>query len=520
MGPHVYSFTRGYGSGVTGLSAVQEQQPGETTKRPESPASTVDTVRVTQLQCQTHGRSLCQFSSSCCVHKPVTDCGCPPKHSCCCTHHFGDCCHCVQTPPSEGDGDTSRTVTPSAAPAPATSADTTTVVMTPPSVSPIDQSELNFEDAALLSRYLVQRLERSELCDFHITLRSKQDLFWPLTFLTHKVVVARSPLIHTVLQADPHYHTLGEIVCLSSDNFCLVKPFELVVQYLYGLPLLRADHLQPITLGALGYDPLPNQDGKGAEPVYPFSLPAAMVDLALCYGACGAFFYLPPVVNAGFNIALGLLGWETVEWILHFGLHIERYAVTMDTDPETPYPLPFLRNRWAPRLITAALEFVIKHITADFALYRPAQSDNIPDRIPYFLRVKFGTLPKPDPLAAPPSGGPSTEPENPAPEVLVPSIVLLGLPFAQLQVVFTMMAARRVLSNSLAQGIIMEREARRLRALKAKAKQSEEDNAEEEVPEEVQELGYREFYSSKGKFSESSEVEMEITLEREWVGFE
>ena len=44
--------------------------------------------------CPEHGRALCQFSSSCCVHKPVECSYCPPPRSCCCVHHAGDCCYC------------------------------------------------------------------------------------------------------------------------------------------------------------------------------------------------------------------------------------------------------------------------------------------------------------------------------------------------------------------------------------------------------------------------------------------
>lgn len=45
--------------------------------------------------CPEHGRALCQFSSACCVHKPVDCTYCPAPRSCCCIHHAGDCCYCV-----------------------------------------------------------------------------------------------------------------------------------------------------------------------------------------------------------------------------------------------------------------------------------------------------------------------------------------------------------------------------------------------------------------------------------------
>ena len=55
------------------------------------------TDREALLFCQVHGRPLCRFDPSCCVHRPLVDCGCPPKQSCCCLHHNGDCCSCLMT---------------------------------------------------------------------------------------------------------------------------------------------------------------------------------------------------------------------------------------------------------------------------------------------------------------------------------------------------------------------------------------------------------------------------------------
>ncbi|KAL4910433.1 hypothetical protein BDW74DRAFT_173889 [Aspergillus multicolor] len=46
------------------------------------------------LVCHIHYRPLCQFNPVCCYHKPSIGCGCPPRWSCCCIHHAGDCCYC------------------------------------------------------------------------------------------------------------------------------------------------------------------------------------------------------------------------------------------------------------------------------------------------------------------------------------------------------------------------------------------------------------------------------------------
>lgn len=48
--------------------------------------------------CHTHRRLACKFDPRCCVHRDPKDCSCPPRWSCCCLHHLGDCCHCVLVP--------------------------------------------------------------------------------------------------------------------------------------------------------------------------------------------------------------------------------------------------------------------------------------------------------------------------------------------------------------------------------------------------------------------------------------
>ncbi|KAH8424501.1 uncharacterized protein LDX57_002252 [Aspergillus melleus] len=48
--------------------------------------------------CHTHRRVACKFDPRCCVHRDPKNCSCPPRWSCCCLHHLGDCCHCVSIP--------------------------------------------------------------------------------------------------------------------------------------------------------------------------------------------------------------------------------------------------------------------------------------------------------------------------------------------------------------------------------------------------------------------------------------
>ncbi|KAL2872439.1 uncharacterized protein BJX67DRAFT_376261 [Aspergillus lucknowensis] len=575
--------------------------------------------------CRVHHRLLCQFHDSCCVHKPVTaDCSCPPRYSCCCVHHAGDCCHCRAdtriTQDSSGDGKTVSSGTVSAASEPATpktaaapvdeddavapATVSTTVsastpanpsgvklMVTPASPTPqrcaepvvmggAEDAETVAVQASLeLSNALLEMMDCGHMSDIRLTLRSINDQFPPIILSAHKCVLARSPLVTSLLRNHYYHH---EIVGIACENFSMVKPWEQVVHYIYGRPIITSDRLKPLTLEGLGYDPFPDRE---SDPEYPFSLNEAMLDMALGYAVCGAFFYFPHVVDRGFKLALDLLSWETVEHILYFGLRTHKFTVILPNPPwveprprphgplpapadasgegnleksETtpssakessgsasaittsaaaapaapaannkpkpipyPYPIPHLQADWSRRLVAAALAFIIDHMKLDFELDCTAKSTIVPDRIPEFKHtspqnstgaggkaaqdkkgekedrrrskkissspavannplladVKLGFFPsssdesedqnKPNEESEGKTN--TTEPENraiPEPERVITSAILLSLAFPELKLAFQMLSCRGLLTTSLAQSIILEREARRRAALK------------------------------------------------------
>ncbi|KAL3456611.1 hypothetical protein BJX64DRAFT_293947 [Aspergillus heterothallicus] len=468
-------------------AAADEHQEQEAAEKPQE-------ERVVNLVCRVHGRLLCQFNASCCLHRPVQKdgCGCPPRYSCCCLHHAGDCCTCrgdTAAVRHDGDDDSSKTLsaaaftpaTPMTSPAAADAAAPTTVsttasasspshpanvklMVTPASPSPMKCAETvvmgGAEDAGIvaaqasleLSKALLEMMEIGHVSDFRLTLRSMTDQFLPIHLTAHRCILARSPLVSSLLHYPYYSH---ELVALGSEKFSMVKPWEQVVHYLYGRPMLTTETLKPVTLEGLGYDPFPE---RGCEPEYPFSVQAAMLDMALGYAVCGAFFYLPTVVDTGFSLALDLISWETVEHILYFGLCTYKFAVILPTPswakPQTqvahqngrhdshthsvtaeapgtdtpgqekrkaseasintgeafaaqsasvplpalfdnpadapqlpPYPIYLLEGDWSHRITTAALNFLLDHVTPGFKIYTDARSDLIPDRIPDYLRA-------------------------------------------------------------------------------------------------------------------------------------
>ncbi|KAL6238731.1 hypothetical protein BDW75DRAFT_246786 [Aspergillus navahoensis] len=335
------------------LEAQQQQEQGEEDLEEED-----------GLVCHIHQRPKCQFHRACCVHKPVVvGCGCPPRWSCCCIHHAGDCCHCQAEPVESGVSDDieeeSKTLSFGSSPAtpppgPEPEPNTTTTItasaatpakpldvelmVTPPSPAPsravelvcklggAEDTETLAQQAALeLSNALIQMMECSHMSDITLTLQSTNEQFWPIVMTAHKCVLARSPLVTNILKNEYH---CSEITALAGKHFTMIKAWEQVVHYLYGRNMLTMATLKPVTLEALGYDPFP-----GYEPEYPFSLKSAMADMALGYAVSGAFFYMTGLVDRGFRLALDLLSWETVEQILYFGLRTGEFCVVYPNPP-------------------------------------------------------------------------------------------------------------------------------------------------------------------------------------------
>ncbi|KAI9372079.1 hypothetical protein BJX61DRAFT_553233 [Aspergillus egyptiacus] len=367
-----------------------------------------------RLFCRAHGRLLCQFNRQCCVHKPPSNCGCPPRHSCCCMHHAGDCCHCIivdgdeqdavtqdkadeDSPDQDQDQDQDQdrsdgenndkedealsetlshpTTTTTTTPPPTPPATTTTtaaeqppttvpecaptststaapasasvstpakpsgvkLIVTPPSpsmksteptvIGGAESANIVAAQASLeLSKNLIEMMEVGHMTDLRLVLQSVNDNFWPIAFTVHRCVLSRSPLVSWLLQY--YYYTLKEplnvITALAGERFVLIKPWQLVVHYLYGRPVLTMETLKDATLEGLGFEQVPD---PVCEPDYPFNLQVAMVDMALGYAVSGAYFYLVNVVEIGFGLAIDLLSWDTVEHVLHFGLCTYKFAV-------------------------------------------------------------------------------------------------------------------------------------------------------------------------------------------------
>ena len=386
------------------------------------------------------------------------------------------------------------------------------------------------------SAHALTLLENEEFSDCRIILKSSKENFYPITFRAHKALLARSPRLKTILTSPSYNNDDNEIEAITGETFCMVKAFETALQNLYGLPILDAGSLRHAAVTALGY----SDEEILLQKVYPFPLHAALADFAMCYAASGAFFEMKEIVEAGVRLASEVLHWENVEMVLYFALCVSAFIISPSTDSVgdngEATTVTDLRDIYAPRLTTAALTFLVNYIEAQaqshpFTLYISAQCKCMPDRIPEHLRQIPGSILSNPKLAEVKFGSfNSLEEEEeheakaksqPSPETATLSAILICLPYQQLREAFAIMREKGVLSGGLAQAIVVEREARRLYALRvlveeARQQQQQRSQNQEVNQERIRELGFREFSTTKSVHD--GVVRVQIELQREWVG--
>ncbi|KAG2412424.1 hypothetical protein HFD88_009981 [Aspergillus terreus] len=540
---------------------------GAHTDNPAASAAAV--ARPGSAYCRVHGR-LCVFHPACCVHKPrPADCTCPAKASCCCLHHAGDCCHCAYAAVAavaagnfaavasggnasagpagnmhghqkaggeeENAGDKSDTRVPEVGGSDNDREKKTIESEKAPGADNGPVGKDGIETLSPIAQHLLRCFERTGHYDLLITLRSSSELFWPMPFRTHASIVSRSPVVASFLRATPEKTKDGEmreLLAVAGENFCLPKPFQLVIQYMYGTPLLTAAQLRTQTLAEFGYT-------EDTHRLTQFCLEAAMTDAAVCYAAAGAFFQLRDVVERGVQLAVETISLENVDVAFWLSLNMAKIAITMDptactadnnNTATTPTagkkkknqakeavqqrsddhdPVKELKKAAVSRLATAALRFVMNRIDETFVLDVKAHCAGMPDRIPDRLRGQRTTT------AAETYRG--SEPMTPSEKL---SAVLLALTFNHLRALFVGMGLKRVMTAELAEKIVCERERRRITALQELAKQPGAQLEKDVASEDVLELGYREFYTSKAQADAEKPGEMvrEIALDREWTG--
>ncbi|KEY67727.1 hypothetical protein S7711_03978 [Stachybotrys chartarum IBT 7711] len=340
------------------------------------------------------------------------------------------------------------------------------------------------DDADGLIGYLQQRFATVEEADCTLELRYLDDRAPPVRIPGHQLMFARSPELVQILHdqgshlnpVDKAMHT----VHMKTDNkWVRSDAFYMAVQRLYGLPLL------PI--------PPPRNMLDTAS----FSV-MSQVEFALGYAAAGHLLGWGPVVRRGCEVAAHLMSWMTLERCVEFALE-----GSIDTGAYEE----FNYHEGSAILLSAAVNFIVHNLPLDLKLDTsptPLEYSRLPQvpahpatsseaysgngmpasakgvlgqasrdrRPPSMNGIHFGDLD----LADERNG--VADPGADRPEKMIShrvlSHVLPNLPFRHLRMILQSAGVGNVNGwanadsrNRIIRDVVLEREARRLRAVEA-----------------------------------------------------
>ncbi|KAJ5408030.1 hypothetical protein N7509_001913 [Penicillium cosmopolitanum] len=354
-------------------------------------------------------------------------------------------------------------------------------------------------------------------------------------FYVHMPVLHLSPFMRQMIEAKAYGHNDGlrYMHVILGPSFNLVPAFSMALQYLYSTPLITSENLWEVVLSSA------NHGLVYGKTIGEFQPGIAMVHFSLCYAVSGLFLNLPEVIKRGMELAHGLLAWNTVELFFRFGMEPSAYMMSC---PELSAemiasPTPNSSNAgemWPPKISMShmkefnekwpgvttniAVQFIANAITPDFVVYERAQSKFAPSRIPGPL----WTLPNSqcsDPrLESLKFGGflsySETAPTDPA--VLVPSAMLLTLPFSAFSKLLIILNERGKAQVDLISEVVRLREARRLQAVRQYQGQLWPPGTIHRPS--LEELAYREFVMCGDPNANPSDNNPQTWVMRVWVG--
>ncbi|KAI3321119.1 hypothetical protein HD806DRAFT_546907 [Xylariaceae sp. AK1471] len=339
--------------------------------------------------------------------------------------------------------------------------------------------------------YIRSLFDNGELSDCVLELISVKGHHHPVKISGHKLILAHSPAlkqhIMTARATDSGSHTITMEI---DDSYLRSDAWWTAVQRLYLHPLLQPPPM--LGNGANGMDYAGDRTDR--------------FGFCLGYIAAGHVLAMPDVKIQGLEIAANTLTWETVEAGLGFVLEgtIQRHYDRSADPEEANLPSAYLEFGYGPEtkiLLGAILNFLINEFPSNFEFdssvldtpkitripmsaattttspptrtnkVAPAIARGTTNRQPpkqaRLSSIKFGDLP-----AAYPDDGPPPHRE-PAKSSSILSRILLNLPYDELCQVLTF-TSHGVSGWNTAQDryhavvdVVLEREARRLRAVEA-----------------------------------------------------
>ncbi|OSS54342.1 hypothetical protein B5807_00568 [Epicoccum nigrum] len=315
-----------------------------------------------------------------------------------------------------------------------------------------EMSESPFE----LASYLSTQFGNPEFADFVLQVRSPEYQY--ISIPVHGIVVVRSPVVaNAVRRSIPPSHRSRDsrrlVDVLTTNPFVATESVQEAVKVLYGAPLLPHSFLYG--LGHYSSEMPHPQVTKDAR---------KRMDQLLSYIAAGNVLQIPSMQARGVEIAKALLRWDTVEQVLHYGLHAARAAARSNTEGAD------VHDPFAQELLNSAVEFIAYNFPADFTLYKLAaelrndprlptlSEDRASTHNPRLSKIRFGDAPTDD----------DTQVSSVA---RLLSSILVSLPLPLLDRLFNHRATANQIgwtgAAKVLRDVVDERESRRLKAVRS-----------------------------------------------------
>ncbi|EER40261.1 conserved hypothetical protein [Histoplasma capsulatum H143] len=344
--------------------------------------------------------------------------------------------------------------------------------------------------------YILEAFRSGEYADCRLILNSAAENFPPMSFPLHSLVASRSPHLKELMKSMHDITCSREIHVKGAPSFSHPFALGMALQHFYGFPLLVEEQLDNDLTQAVD-----NSNGEHQDQCCKTRYGVEKMKFALCYVASAAFVAESKILRRAVRLATNAISWDTLEVIFQFGISFSDFMISpvsslhVNREPTTslpngservaesdfmnghnlhgcPYTLNWeLKDVWAPRILDEAIGFIIEKFPRNFQLDPDAHSQELLDRLSsgrtpsrrYIREVStltFGSF----------ADANSCKFRR---EERVMSAIFLAVPFKILRKLFNAMKVKGVLTVSMAEDIIFERERRRIRAVRTVKKKNE-----------------------------------------------
>ncbi|RCI17243.1 hypothetical protein L249_2636 [Ophiocordyceps polyrhachis-furcata BCC 54312] len=208
--------------------------------------------------------------------------------------------------------------------------------------------------------YLQQQFASSEFADCTLELRYTDQRAPPLRIPGHRLVLRRSHELASRLQKSALKAGPATVVLESGGRWMRSDAFYMAVQRLYGQPLL----------------PIPPHGRADSGDVMDAGSAKDQLDFCLSYAAAGRLLGWAPVTRRGCEVAMPLLGWQTLETVMEFILD---GFVDMGTHESFKY------GDGSQMLLDAVVAFIAHNLLPSFRLDTVIENGQRYGRLPVRL---------------------------------------------------------------------------------------------------------------------------------------